>query len=426
MLASTLTRAALAAVAAFLLALPASAIGAPAKTRAIDAAPWITDGFGSSSAARLTGRSSFSGQHGPSSQHLPAVRENIEVVGKLEMDTPNVYKEGAFQADVLEGQIADLAVYKNTAYLNSWSEPSCERGGFFSVDISNPAEPRQLAFAPAREDTYHGEGAHAITLDTPAFKGDILAVNNEACTVGQADDVQGVGGFELYDVSDPAHPPGSRTGHCGAGISRLTRRPTARAHTTQDPSQIPNSNHSAFAWQDGPKAYVVIVDNTELHDVDIFDITNPRAPKFIGDIDVFALAEEQGVDIVDNSANGDDDLPPRHGREEDRQRADHARVVLGRGLHQAQRQRPGQPGHHRGFRLRNARSAADRPRGRPEGNGHQSEFSHDNRFVLAADEDFSAYRDGTFSDRPADRTPASTRRGESASRSRSPPCPTRS
>ena len=29
---------------------------------------------------------------------------------------------------------------------------------------------------------------------------------------------------------------------------------------------------------------------------------------------------------------------------------------------------------------------------RPEGNGHQSEFSHDNRFVLAADEDFSTYR----------------------------------
>jgi Ca2+-binding RTX toxin-like protein len=29
---------------------------------------------------------------------------------------------------------------------------------------------------------------------------------------------------------------------------------------------------------------------------------------------------------------------------------------------------------------------------RPEGNGHQAEFSHDNRFVLAADEDFSTYR----------------------------------
>ena len=28
----------------------------------------------------------------------------------------------------------------------------------------------------------------------------------------------------------------------------------------------------------------------------------------------------------------------------------------------------------------------------PEGNGHESEFSHDNRFLLAADEDFDPYK----------------------------------
>ena len=33
---------------------------------------------------------------------------------------------------------------------------------------------------------------------------------------------------------------------------------------------------------------------------------------------------------------------------------------------------------------------------RPEGNAHEAEFSHDNRFVLAADEDFSAFRAGSF------------------------------
>ena len=32
----------------------------------------------------------------------------------------------------------------------------------------------------------------------------------------------------------------------------------------------------------------------------------------------------------------------------------------------------------------------------PEGNGHQAEFSHDNEFVLAADEDFAPYRAGSF------------------------------
>ena len=29
---------------------------------------------------------------------------------------------------------------------------------------------------------------------------------------------------------------------------------------------------------------------------------------------------------------------------------------------------------------------------RPEGNGHEAEFSHDNKYVLAADEDFNQYR----------------------------------
>jgi len=33
----------------------------------------------------------------------------------------------------------------------------------------------------------------------------------------------------------------------------------------------------------------------------------------------------------------------------------------------------------------------------PEGNAHQAEFSADNRFILASDEDFNPYRAGSFS-----------------------------
>jgi hypothetical protein len=398
-LASTLLRAAPVAVAAMLLALPCSALGASHKTRAIDAAPWVTDGFGSSSAALLTGRSSFSGQHGPASDHLPAVRENVELVGKLEMDTPDRYKEGEFQADVLPGQIADLAVYKNTAYLNSWSEPSCERGGFFSVDISNPAQPQQLAFVPAREDTYHGEGAHAITLATgPSAGRDILAVNNEPCSAGQPDDILGVGGFELYDVTNPASPvwltkdtdPVTAGDQAPGDKSPDEPEDSSHADTTQDPAEVPNSNHSIFAWQDKGKAYVVIVDNTELHDVDIFDITNPRAPKFIADLDLVVMAEEQGIDIIGNSANGNAIFH-------------HDMVVKKIGNVQTMLVSYWDAGY---IKLNvndpaNPKIIGDSDFGTtdpltgrkpPEGNGHEAEFSHDNRYVLAADEDFSTYR----------------------------------
>ena len=99
------------------------------KTRALDAAPWITDGLHTPGTARLTGRSAFSGaaapgQHGAISQHLPAASENIELVSKLELNTPVQYRFDPTTGDpdpteppIVEGQIADLAVYKNAAYL---------------------------------------------------------------------------------------------------------------------------------------------------------------------------------------------------------------------------------------------------------------------------------------------------------------------
>jgi hypothetical protein len=106
--------------------------------------PWATDDGGSApvfSSSLAASTFASTGQHGGASQHLPAVRENIEVVGKLKMQTPAQYKfapgtpptPDPTQPDVVPGQIADVAVYKNAAYLASWSEPSCKRGGFFSV-----------------------------------------------------------------------------------------------------------------------------------------------------------------------------------------------------------------------------------------------------------------------------------------------------
>ena len=97
-------------------------------------------------------------QHSMPGGHLPGSSANVELIGELEPLVPFGPME--------DGQIADLAVYKNTAYLNSWNEPTCTKGGFYSVDISNPRQPQQLAFEPALPGRYHGEGAHVITVDT--------------------------------------------------------------------------------------------------------------------------------------------------------------------------------------------------------------------------------------------------------------------
>ena len=351
-------------------------------------------------------------QHDGLDKHLPPVRENIELVGKLEMNTPEAFRfaPGANPGDpptpdptqpqVVEGQIADVAVFKNAAYLDSWSEQTCKRGGFFSVDISDPASPKQLAFVPALPGTYHGEGAQARSINTTFFSGDMLAVNNEPC-----DETVGVGGFDLYDVSDPANP---KVLVQGVGDQSPDEPPAGEeevgfADTTQDPAKTPNSAHSIFVWQDGPNAYAVIVDNIEAHDVDIFDITNPRAPKFIADVDLVALADAAGMDIVGNSANGDnvflhDMVVKNIGGVQTMLVSywdagyltlnvnDPANpVIIGDsdfGTEDPLVEDPRTPG--QGFV-------------RPEGNGHEAEFSHDNKFVLAADEDFSAFRAGSFS-----------------------------
>ena len=154
-------------------------------------------------------------------------------------------------------------------------------------------------------------------------------------------------------------------------------------------------SHSAFSWQvDGDprtnadnKAYTVFVDNQEQggEDVDILDITNPRAPVFINE---FSLTAPAGG----SSGFRRQRAPARHGRREDRQPVRAARVLLGRRL---------RPGRCHGPAWRRAGHAdsdflVNDPLSRhfspPEGNAHQAEFSHDKQFVVAADEDFSPYR----------------------------------
>ena len=61
-----------------------------------------------------------------------------------------------------------------------------------------------------------------------------------------------------------------------------------------------NDAHSIFIWDAGDKAYAVIVDNEEAHDVDIFDITNPRRPEPVREYD---LTEE--TPAWTETANGD-------------------------------------------------------------------------------------------------------------------------
>ena len=161
---------------------------------ATDATPaWTSHGLRTSVEALLvvSERSRLAAQHGPTVDHLPAARENVELISELELKTPDAYKFDPAPATRSDGarpragQIADVSIYKNAAYLASRDEPSCRRGGFFSVDVSDPRTRSSSRSSPRCRGTYHGEGTHTITLDTPSFQGDVLAVNNERVRGGR-------------------------------------------------------------------------------------------------------------------------------------------------------------------------------------------------------------------------------------------------
>jgi hypothetical protein len=369
-------------VRAALLAGLVAAIGASSAAAAVPAFDWTlpyTTGAPGDPFNRATPSSSH---HGPTEGHLPATQQELELVGRLE-------PTGAF-GDVEPGQIADLAVHKGWAYLNSWDDPECERGGTYVVDIRNPAAPREVGFIPSQFPYLHGEGAHVVSLNTPAFQGDVLAVNNEtygdnfggvAASCDLPDPLQdgGFGGFDLYDVTNPETP-----------VPLVLTAGDRDADNNGSPEQpAPNAYHSVFVWQDGPRAFLVATDNPEETDVDIFDITNPRAPVQVGDFDLDVMFPQ--------ILNGEDALG---------QRVLHHDVIVkhidGRpvmksdywdaGYVQLDVSDPSNP-----TLITDTTFAGEDPllpgTGiTPEGNAHQGEFSFDNQFLLGADEDFFTHR----------------------------------
>ena len=172
--------------------------------------------------------------------------------------------------------VADVAVSPdgNYAYLANWGEDDCagpETGGQNSpdagawiVDIRDLRNPVEIGFIPSHQDTRPGEGMQVVHITTKFFTGDILVMNNEQCGMN------GKGGVSFWDVTNPSKP------------KRLSENFGDRSAVRGDA----NSTHSAFAWDAGDKAYVVMQDSSEFPDIDIMDITNPSRPQLIAEYDL--------------------------------------------------------------------------------------------------------------------------------------------
>lgn len=320
---------------------------------------------------------------------LSPTAHNVDLVGKVRLS-------GQF-GDIRPEQIADVATKGDYAYLNSWQTPqarpgadggSCERGGVFIVDISNPSAPKEVGFIESPEGSYPGEGAQVISLDTPAFKGDVLSINQEYCTDDGAGnsgtEATRRGGISLYDVTNPRNP---------VPLAQNFGDVDPAENNDFDPSigklSPEHDYHSVFSWQDGNRAFAVATDNFEIlvdgfGDIDIFEITNPRAPQKINDFNIrdqlgtsSAYAEQPFLhDMIVKKINGTQTMLLSYW--------DGGYVKL-------DVDDPANP-----VFIGDTDFAPDDPLfpdfSPPTGNAHQAEFSHDNQFIVAADEEFAPFR----------------------------------
>jgi Ca2+-binding RTX toxin-like protein len=209
-------------------------------------------------------------QHGASNGHLPPVQKNVALIGKLDL----------FKNEEQPGRIADVAAFGDYAYLGAFASPNCENPGVYIIDISNPSNPKEADFIPTSDpSSFVGEGVQVLNMNTQFYKGPLLLYSQETCApqggailgpdprVGQG----GPGGATLVDVRDPlnwrklADHVGDNDPPPPGGV----------------PSGFPHNSHSVFGWQQGEKAYMVVMDNGETTDIDVFDITNPSAPVFV-------------------------------------------------------------------------------------------------------------------------------------------------
>ena len=309
-------------------------------------------------------------QHEGEGGHLPATSENVQLVGRVDI-------EGA-----AEGRVADVAAFGNFAYLTVRDPEGCSGAGVAIIDMSDPTRPRQVGFIDATEGSFPGEGAQVLDLLTPAFRGQVLVFNNEICSVDDPEtpavEPTGEGGVSLWDVSDPRSPR-VLTAHAGDPSIELP----AGAERPYELNQI----HSALAWQDGRRAFVGIVDNEQSEDLDILEITDPTRPVLLSETDLNTfrvLQEDAGRPLGGNSF--------LHDLEVQRIRGTMTLVASywDGGWVLLDVDDPASPVYLRDFDYpqRDAQTGLVPS----EGNAHQAEFSPNGRLLLGTDEDFNPYR----------------------------------
>lgn len=185
--------------------------------------------------------------------HGGSTSPELDVVGNLDLGLPGA-------------NITDVWALGNYAYLGTFDDIVCSLDftGVHIIDISDPADPTKVAFIPAKAGTRNND-VKVSHLETPHFSGDILVASNEPCgspflprlQANGVGNIPGQGGVAIWDVTDPTKPVALK--------QNFLRFPV----------------HNTYIYQQGQNAYMLVVDDVNVQDVHIVDLTKPNSPKEI-------------------------------------------------------------------------------------------------------------------------------------------------
>lgn len=173
---------------------------------------------------------------------------------------------GALDLGLPGDNVTDVWAYGNYAYLGTFDEGACslDYTGVHIVDISDPANPTKVAFIPAKPGTRNND-VKVAHIETAHFTGEILVASNEGCgspfiprrQSKGGNTVSGQNGVTIWNVTDPTNPKVLKQNFLNFDV------------------------HNTYIYQQGQNAYMLVVDDENVQDLHIVDLTKPQAPREI-------------------------------------------------------------------------------------------------------------------------------------------------
>lgn len=195
-------------------------------------------------------------QHGGGSDgHIPVNKNfGFTLVGETNLD------------GIIQDFYTDVWAHKGYAYVGTFQSPECTRAGVFVADISDPVAPETVGHIKSPPGTrindvkVHEIGGKDYLFTTLEKCGPIVG-NGTPQGNGNGGSQQGQGGVSIFDVTDPTKPHAVKRNLLDFQV------------------------HNTFPWtvESGPHAgsYLMVVDDENLDDVTIVDVSKPQSPKVI-------------------------------------------------------------------------------------------------------------------------------------------------